>query len=56
MAKSKNTTQKKTDEQPVESVAVPQQQPQAKRKPVSAVRRVNVQYTPRIPTARCPWC
>lgn len=55
MAKSKNTTPKKEEkptEQPVESVAVPQ----TKRKQVSSVRRVPVQYTPRIPSARCPWC
>lgn len=58
---SLKTTTKKTEtktataanEQPVESVAVPQQQ--TKRKPV-ATRRVPVQYTPRIPTARCPGC
>ena len=58
MAKSK-TTQKKTPTKqapkvdPVASVAVPQQP--ARRKP-SAARRVPVQYTPRIPSARCPGC
>ena len=58
MAKSK-TTQKKTATKqapkanPVASVAVPQQP--SKHKP-SAVRRVPVQYTPRIPLARCPGC
>ena len=52
MAKSKNTTRKKA-EQPAESIVVTQQQ--TKRKPASA-RRVPVQYTPRIPTARCPGC
>ena len=71
MEKSK-TTQKKTATKqapkadPVESVAVAQplghrplatsgtQEP-ARRKP-SAARRVPVQYTPRIPSARCPGC
>lgn len=56
MAKSKTTTNKRTDEQPVESVTASQQQQQAKHKPMPAVRRVPVQYTPRIPSARCPWC
>ena len=46
----KNTTTKKANEQPVESVAMTKN-----RKPV-ATRRVAVQYTPRIPTVRCPWC
>ena len=57
MAKSKKATQKKETkqvEQKTKSVDAPQQQ--AKRKPVSSIRRVPVQYTPRIPTARCPWC
>lgn len=61
MASSKTTTKKnatktapKASDQPVESVAVPQQQ--IKRKPTAATRRAPVQYTPRIPTARCPGC
>ena len=57
MAKSKNTTkntEQKPTEQPVESVAATKQP--AKRKPMPAIRRVSVQYTPRIPAARCPWC
>ena len=62
MAQSKTTTAKKTapkastktDDQPVGSVAVTQQQ--TKRKVPTAARRVPVQYTPRIPTARCPGC
>ena len=45
---------KKTNGNPVESVAVPKQQ--TKRKVQTATRRIPVQYTPRIPTARCPWC
>lgn len=57
MASSKTTTQKKpatkTSDQSVESVAAVQRQ--SKRKP-AATRRVPVQYTPRIPTARCPGC
>lgn len=65
MAKSKTTTAKKTKDAPVESVAVPKatgrrpvvgNQQQKKAKPQTAVRRAPVQYTPRIPTARCPWC
>ena len=47
MAKSKTTTKKTEvtkDEQP------------AKRKPTTATRRVPVQYTPRIPSTRCPGC
>ena len=52
MAKSKTTTKKTATADPVESVAVPQQQ--AKRRP--AVRRIPVQYTPRIPSARGPGC
>ena len=59
MAKSK-TTQKKTPTKqapkanPVESDAVTQQP--SRRKPAAATRRVPVQYTPRIPSARCPGC
>ena len=59
MAKSK-TTQKQTQmveqAEPVRAV-VPDDSSSGKkpRKPIAA-RRVNVQYTPRIPTARCPWC
>ena len=52
MAKSKTTTKKAETADPVESVAVPQRQ--AKRQ--QAVRRIPVQYTPRIPSARCPGC
>ena len=47
---AKNTTTKKTNKQLVESVPATKN-----RKPVSA-RRVAVQYTPRIPATRCPWC
>lgn len=57
MAQSKTIAKKKakkTNDKTSESVAVPQQQ--AKRKTSTAARRVPVQYTPRIPTARCPWC
>ena len=59
MAKSKTTTKKTATKQapkadPVESVAVPQQP--ARRKPAAVARRVPVQYTPRIPSARCPGC
>ena len=58
MATSKNTTPKKTakktNEQKAEPVAVAQQP--AKRKSLASVRRVPVQYTPHIPTARCPRC
>lgn len=46
----KNTAKKKANEQPVESAPATKN-----RKPVAA-RRVAVQYTPRIPTVRCPWC
>lgn len=57
MASSKTTTKKKSatkvSDEPVESVAAVQRQ--SKRKP-TATRRVPVQYTPRIPTARCPGC
>ena len=57
MASSKTTTKKKSatkvSDEPVESVAAAQRQ--SKRKP-TATRRVPVQYTPRIPTARCPGC
>lgn len=54
MAKSKTTTKKTaTKADPVEPVAAPQQP--TKRKP-AATRRVPVQYTPRIPSARCPGC
>lgn len=52
MASSKTTTKKtatKKNEKPAEPVAM------AKRKPV-AIRRVPVQYTPRIPTTRCLGC
>jgi hypothetical protein len=45
---------KKTNDKTAESVAVPKQQ--TKRKVQTATRRIPVQYTPRIPTARCPWC
>ena len=55
MAKSKTTTKKtatKQTEQPVESVAVTQQHTKRRQ----SARRVPVQYTPRVPSARCPGC
>ena len=55
MAKSKNTTLKteaKPKADPVESIAVPQQHTKRRQ----AVRRIPVQYTPRVPSARCPGC
>lgn len=60
MASSKTTTKKTATkgaqkaENAVEQAAVAQQQ--TKRKVPAASRRVPVQYTPRIPTARCPRC
>lgn len=56
MAQSKTTTKKATTkaEKGAEPVAAAQQQ--TKRKAPVAVRRVPVQYTPRIPTTRCPGC
>ena len=57
MAQSKKTekktatkTNRKMSEQPADSVAA------TKGRTFAAVRRVPVQYTPRIPTTRCPWC
>ena len=57
MAQSKKTekktatkTNRKMSEQPADSVAA------TKSRTFAAVRRVPVQYTPRIPTTRCPWC
>ena len=60
MASSKKATPKKTakkaNEQPSEAT-VPGGSPSGKsKKPIASVRRVPVQYTPRIPAARCPWC
>ena len=52
MAKSKTTTKKTAKADPVESVAVAQQHTKRQQ----AVRRIPVQYTPRIPSARCPGC
>ena len=55
MAKSKTTTKKTTTKQAepsVESVAVAQRHTKRQQ----AVRRIPVQYTPRIPSARCPGC
>ena len=59
MTKSTNqkkpaTKQAQKTDPSAESVAVVQQP--AKRKPKAATRRVPVNYTPRIPTARCPGC
>ena len=56
MASSKTTT-KKTATKTKQVATVPDGSPsgQTKRKP-TATRRVPVQYTPRIPTARCPGC
>jgi len=64
MTRSANTTPKKakaTKEAPERSVepAAVTQQPNVKaktRKAVAAVRRVPVQYTPRIPGAHCRGC
>lgn len=61
MAKSKKTTQKtleqKPAEQPVEKAAVTDgSQSGKKRRPTAGGRRIPVHYTPRIPTAHCPWC
>lgn len=53
MAKSKTTTKKTENKAPEQPVTVTQQP--AKHRPV-ATRRVPVQYTPRIPSARCPGC
>lgn len=57
MASSKTTAKKtatkaspKSGEQSAEPASV------ARRKAPIATRRVPVQYTPRIPTARCPGC
>ena len=53
MSKSKTPTKKtttKASEQPIAPVATTKH-----RKPADT-RRVAVQYTPRIPAARCPWC
>ena len=53
MSKSKTSTKKttaKASEQPVAPVAA------TKHRKLTATRRVAVQYTPRIPTTRCPWC
>ena len=58
MAKSKTTTKKKTTTLLDEEATVPDRSRSAKkrRSTPSAVRRVPVQYTPRIPSARCPGC
>jgi hypothetical protein len=59
MAKSKTSAKKtttKTGEQPDEYVAAKETQKQNKNKKQTTIRRIAVQYTPRIPTARCPWC
>jgi len=52
MAKSKKSQEeKKPEAEPsVETAAV------RKRPSRPQARRVAVQYTPRVPTARCPWC
>ena len=57
MEKSKTTTKKKaTKQQPKQPAVrtVPGTSVSGKRRP--AVRRIPVQYTPRIPSARCPGC
>lgn len=57
MAQSKTSVRKAptkksqtVTEQPAESATA------TSRKNLVTVRRVLVQYTPRIPAARCPWC
>ena len=57
MASSKTTTTKKNATKTKQDATVPDGSPsgQTKRKPI-ATRRAPVQYTPSIPTARCPGC
>ena len=55
MAASKTTT-KKTATKVKEETVVPEASASGQTKRNPAARRVTVQYTPRIPTARCPWC
>ena len=60
MAKSKTTTKKTATKQPPKAnltATVPDGSPSGKkRNQPAAARRVPVQYTPRIPSARCPGC
>ena len=62
MTKSATNPKKATKQPTADPVAatVPDRSRSAKDtrrpKPASAARRIPVQYTPRIPAARCPWC